>query len=71
MLTTKQYFNSIPTDRLDAMLALQELIIEVFPNVVEDMAHELPIYSFKNLCHSKSKKLYVVVYYELRFIGEL
>jgi len=50
MLTTQQCINSIrSTDRLDAMLALQKLIIKVFPNVVEEMAHKLPTYSFKNL----------------------
>ena len=64
MLTTQQYFNSIRTDRLDAMLALQKLIIEVFPNVVEDMVHKLPTYSFNNLkiCAIASQKNYMSLY---------
>ena len=64
MITVDQYYNAIPKDRLEDMLTLQKLIIEFFPNMVEDMAYKLPTYSFQNLkiCAIANQKNYMSLY---------
>ena len=58
------YYGSLPGDRRDALLAIRQLIRRVWPEIVEDMEHQVPTFHLRGqqLCAIASQKHFMVLY---------